>query len=58
MAPHPELPDLVFAANGGIVIGYRALLPRFRHPERAVETQEFGAALAGSAWTRSGRRST
>jgi N-dimethylarginine dimethylaminohydrolase len=45
MAPHPDLPDLVFAANGGIVIGPRALLPRFRHPERAGETRQFGAAL-------------
>jgi N-dimethylarginine dimethylaminohydrolase len=45
MAPHPDLPDLVFAANGGIVIGDRALLPRFRHPERAGETQQFGSAL-------------
>jgi N-dimethylarginine dimethylaminohydrolase len=46
MAPHPDLPDLVFAANGGIVIGDRALLPRFRYPERAGETELFGAALA------------
>jgi N-dimethylarginine dimethylaminohydrolase len=45
MAPHPDLPDLVFAANGGIVIGDRALLPRFRHPERAGESRLFGAAL-------------
>src|SRR3569832_246554 len=27
---HPELPDMVFAANGGILIGDRALVPRFR----------------------------
>jgi len=45
MAPHPELPDLVFTANGGIVIGDRALLPRFRHPERQGETDRFGVAL-------------
>jgi N-dimethylarginine dimethylaminohydrolase len=45
MTAHPDLPDLVFAANGGIVIGDRALLPRFRYPERAGETELFGAAL-------------
>ena len=45
MTPHPDLPDLVFAANGGIVIGDRALLPRFRHPQRAGETELFAAAL-------------
>src|SRR4051794_39856582 len=32
------LPDLVFTANGGIVIGDRALVPLFRHPERAPES--------------------
>jgi len=31
------LPDLVFAANGALVLGDRALLSRFRHPERRGE---------------------
>src|SRR6266566_800732 len=41
--PVPGLPDMVFAANGGTVIGGKALGARFRHPERAAEA---GAYLA------------
>jgi len=33
----PGLPDMVFAANGGTVIGGTVLGARFRHPERAAE---------------------
>ena len=33
----PGLPDMVFAANGGLVIGGRALGARFAFPERADE---------------------
>ncbi|MGQ0572883.1 MAG: dimethylargininase [Pseudonocardia sp.] len=33
----PGLPDMVFAANGGLVIGGRALTARFTHAERAPE---------------------
>ncbi len=35
--PEPGLPDMVFAANGGTVIGGTVLGARFRHPERAAE---------------------
>jgi N-dimethylarginine dimethylaminohydrolase len=35
--PVPGLPDMVFAANGGTVIGGAALGARFRYPERAAE---------------------
>ena len=45
MRPHPKLPDLVFAANGGIAIGARALVPRFRHAERAPEVACFADAM-------------
>jgi N-dimethylarginine dimethylaminohydrolase len=41
MEPVPGLPDLVFAANGGIASGRRALAPRFANPERAPETGYF-----------------
>jgi arginine dihydrolase len=47
--PVPGLPDMVFAANGGTVIGGKALGARFRHPERAAEA---GAYLA---WFRANR---
>ncbi|MFR9749994.1 dimethylargininase [Nocardia sp. 004] len=33
----PGLPDMVFAANGGLIIGERAISARFTHPERAAE---------------------
>src|SRR5918994_5300095 len=35
--PEPGLPDMVYAANGGIVVGGRALAARFTHAERAAE---------------------
>lgn len=47
VAPQPGLRDMVFAANGGIVIGDRALIPRFRHVERAGESVHFARALRG-----------
>ncbi len=37
IAPLPNLPDMVFAANGGTVIGGNVLGARFAHPERAAE---------------------
>ena len=33
----PGLPDMVFAANGGTVIGGKVLGSRFRYPQRAAE---------------------
>lgn len=35
----------MFTANGGIAIGDRALVPRFRHAERAPEAAHFAVAL-------------
>ncbi|MGV9664044.1 dimethylargininase [Nocardia niigatensis] len=35
--PVAGLPDMVFAANGGLVLGDRALSARFANPERAEE---------------------
>ena len=35
--PLPGLPDMVFAANGGLVVGDRAMGARFTHPERLDE---------------------
>lgn len=39
--PVPGLPDMVFAANAGIVIGDRVLTARFRHQERAPEQDAY-----------------
>ncbi|MBO0850043.1 MAG: hypothetical protein J2P20_11310 [Pseudonocardia sp.] len=43
----PELPDMVFAANGGLVIGGRALGARFAYPRRAAEAPAYLDRLRG-----------
>lgn len=50
--PDPALPDMVFAANGGILIGDRALVPRFRFAERAVEAVRFQSAFRAAGVAR------
>ncbi|MFM1800347.1 MAG: L-arginine deiminase ArcA [Cyanobacteriota bacterium] len=37
IGPEPGLPDLVFTANAGVVVGDRVVLARFFHPERQGE---------------------
>jgi N-dimethylarginine dimethylaminohydrolase len=37
LVPAPGLPDLVFTANAAVVLDGKALLARFRHPERRRE---------------------
>ncbi|MDO9598620.1 MAG: arginine deiminase family protein [Azoarcus sp.] len=39
--PVSGLPDMVFTANGGLVVGDRVALPKFRQPERQGETAHF-----------------
>ncbi|WP_277211976.1 dimethylargininase [Isoptericola croceus] len=46
ISPVPGLPDMVYAANGGVVVGGKALAARFTYPERQPE----GAAY--EAWLR------
>ena len=41
----PGQPDMVFPANAAIVLDGRALLARFRHPERRGEEAPFAAAF-------------
>lgn len=41
IAPVPDLPDMVFTANAGSVMGRRAVPSRFRHPERQREEAHF-----------------
>ncbi len=53
--PEPGLPDMVFAANGGVVVGGRALGARFAFPEREAEgpayQRWFAAAVTRGALT-------
>jgi len=41
VAPQPGLPDMVFTANAGLVVGSRFIRSNFRHPERQGETSHF-----------------
>ena len=43
--PLEGAPDLVFTANAAVVLDGKALLARFRHPERQIEEPVFAAAL-------------
>ena len=43
--PQPGLPDLVFTANAAVMLDGKALLARFRHPERQGEEPVFAAAF-------------
>jgi N-dimethylarginine dimethylaminohydrolase len=45
VVPHEGLPDLVFTANAAVVLDGKALLARFRHPERQGEQPVFYAAF-------------
>jgi N-dimethylarginine dimethylaminohydrolase len=46
LEPAPGLPDLVFTANGAVVLDRKAVLARFRHGERQDEEPLFAAAFA------------
>ena len=46
MTPAAGVPDLVFTANSAVVLDGKALLARFRHPERRLEEPHFAAAFA------------
>jgi N-dimethylarginine dimethylaminohydrolase len=45
LAGAPGLPDLVFTANGAVVLDGKALLARFLHPQRQAEEPHFAAAF-------------
>jgi N-dimethylarginine dimethylaminohydrolase len=45
VAPIPGLPDMVYAANGGLIIDGTALVARFKYPQRQQESVAYGAWL-------------
>jgi N-dimethylarginine dimethylaminohydrolase len=47
--PAPGLPDLVFTANAAVVLDGKAVLSRFRHPERQQEEPIFAASFGALA---------
>ncbi|MEY2569889.1 MAG: hypothetical protein QOE63_239 [Acidimicrobiaceae bacterium] len=50
LAPQPEVPDLVFTANAGLLNGRRFVPSHFRHPERQPETPVFAAWFAAHGY--------
>jgi N-dimethylarginine dimethylaminohydrolase len=48
--PVAGLPDMVFTANGALVIDHKVMLPRFKHPERQNETRRFEAWFSGHGY--------
>ena len=50
--PLPGLPDMVFAANGAVVIDGRVLVSRFRHAERAAESAAYAAWFRAHGYER------
>ncbi|MDR4475161.1 MAG: arginine deiminase-related protein [Nitrospira sp.] len=50
MHPVEGLPDLVFTANAGVVVGRRALVSRFRYPERQREEVYFEQWFRGQGY--------
>lgn len=50
MEPSPEVPDLVFTANAGVVNGGQFVPSHFRHPERQPETPINEAWFEGHGW--------
>ncbi|MEU8571632.1 amidinotransferase, partial [Streptomyces pathocidini] len=51
LEPQPGLPDMVFAANGAIVVDGRVLGARFAHPQRAAEAAIHRAWFRENGWT-------
>lgn len=49
--PVPGLPDMVFAANGAIVIDGKVLVARFRHPQRMDESEAFLEWFGTGEWS-------
>jgi N-dimethylarginine dimethylaminohydrolase len=45
VVPVPGLPDMVYAANGGLIIDGTALVARFKYPQRQQESAAYGAWL-------------
>ncbi len=52
ITPVEGLPDMVFAANGAVVIDGIALGSRFRHPERAAEADHYADWLRANGFPR------
>jgi N-dimethylarginine dimethylaminohydrolase len=52
ITPEPGLPDMVFAANGALVVGGRVYGARFTHRERAAEGPAYLKWFTGNGYDR------
>jgi N-dimethylarginine dimethylaminohydrolase len=50
MEPTKGLPDMVFTANGGMVLKDKVVLPHFRAPDRQPETEKFKQWFEGQGY--------
>lgn len=50
VTPRPKLPDMVFTANAGVVLGDQFVLSRFRHAERRGEEPHFEEWFADNGY--------
>ena len=48
--PRPELPDMVYAANGALVVDGTAFGARFRYPQRAAEAMAHRLFYESAGW--------
>ncbi|WP_395308208.1 dimethylargininase [Mycobacterium sp. AMU20-3851] len=44
----PGLPDMVYAANGGLIVAGRAVVAHFTFPQRAAEADAYAAWMTGA----------
>ncbi|MEU6027990.1 dimethylargininase [Streptomyces tauricus] len=49
--PTPGLPDMVFAANGALVVDGKVLVARFRHPQRRDESAAYLEWFGHGGWS-------
>ena len=49
--PEPGLPDMVYAANGGLIIDGHAIVARFKHPQRDGESAAYAAWMTDTGHT-------
>ncbi|MCG7606593.1 MULTISPECIES: dimethylargininase [Mycobacterium] len=50
IAPRTGLPDMVYAANGGFLVGDSAVVARFAYPQRAAEAGAYADWMAAAGY--------
>src|ERR1700751_1898273 len=51
VAPVPGLPDMVYAANGGLILNGAALVARLKYPQRQQESSAYADWMTGQGYT-------